>query len=213
MGNALYSQADLQMIRLANRLMNAERKRQDIGGVAATEAGKIALHYAERELERIYGFDAGVQALSLAGVEDERQVQKILEAADRITGSKMLTVKGRKEAYEKGMETFFQVEERGTPVTYEEKQLYAELTRTRVSRRKGDKGTEYTLFDRLKEFQGGYEVGTIKDAVNKMVENDISSEEITELIKEYIFSQSKKQKPTGIYDYLGRKKPGIDWRK
>ena len=215
MGSSLYSRQDLQMVQLANRLINAERKRQDIGGRTATEAGKIALHSAERELARSYGENEQVQNLSLSGVTDERQIKKILGAAERITGSKMLTVGGRKEAYEKGMAKFFEVEERGTPLTYEERQIYDVLTRNIEGEGRPEGATgDYTLFDKLKEFVGGYDVGSIKDAVQKMVEKDISSEDITEALKNYIEENALRveAEKESIYDYLATHYPDMKWK-
>lgn len=210
-GSKLYSADMVQLVAQANRRIAAEARRQDVGGADATEAGAIALHYAQRELDAIYGFNSGVEKLSLKGETDPRRIEKIVEAAERITSSKMLTVSGRKEAYTKSMESFFDTD-RGK-ITEEQRLLYDELTRVRTSYRKKDKGVSYSLFDRLKEFAGGYDVGSIKDAVQMMVENGISSEEITKTLRNYVRKNAPKMQAESIYDYLEEKYPDMNWER
>lgn len=210
-GSQFYSADMVQLVAQANKRIAAEARRQEAGGAAATEAGAVALHYAQRELTAIYGFNSGVERLSLKGVTDPKMVEKIVEAATRITESKMLTVAGRKEAHQKAMESFFDTE-RGK-ITAEQKKLYDELTRVRTSYRKKDKGVSYSLFDRLKEFAGGYNVGSIKDAVQMMVENGLTSEDISKTIRNYIRKNAPKMSPESIYDYLAEKYPDMEWQK
>ena len=123
----------------------------------------------------------------------------------------MLTVSGRKEAHQKAMASFFDVD-RGD-ITAEQRLLYEELTRVRTSYRKKDKGVSYSLFDRLKEFAGGYNVGSIKDAVQMMVENGLSSDDITKTLRNYVRKNAPKIEAESIYDYLADKYPEMDWTK
>lgn len=209
-GSKYYSADQVQLVAQANRLMEMERRRQEAGGEAATEAGAVALHFAERELSAIYGYNSGVQKLALSGLEDPAQIQKVLDAAERITGSKMLTAKGRKEAEEKAMASFYDVK-RGE-VTYEQKQLYRALAKPiKVYSRTHPEGQKINLFDRLKEFAGGYNAGSVKDAIQQMVENNISSEDITRTLREYVSANMTKTAPESIYDYLDTKYPDMEW--
>lgn len=208
-GSKFYSADMVQLVAQANKRIAAEARRQEAGGEAATEAGAVALHYAQRELSAIYGFNSGVEKLSLKGETDPKRIQQIVEAATRITESKMLTVSGRKEAHQKAMASFFDVD-RGD-ITAEQRLLYEELTRVRTSYRKKDKGVSYSLFDRLKEFAGGYNVGSIKDAVQMMVENGLSSDDITKTLRNYVRKNAPKIEAESIYDYLEDKYPDMDW--
>lgn len=208
-GSALYSADMVQLVAQANRRIAQEAKRQEAGGAQATEAGAVALHYAQKELDHIYGYNSGVEKLSLKGETDPQRIADIVEAATRITESKMLTVSGRKEAHQKAMASFFDVD-RGE-ITAEQRSLYEELTRVRTSYRKKDKGVSYSLFDRLKEFAGGYNAGSIKDAVQMMVENGLSSEDITKTIRNYIRKNAPKVEAESIYDYLADKYPDMKW--
>ena len=210
-GSKFYSADMVQLVAQANRRIAAEAKRQDLGGANATEAGAVALHYAQKELDAIYGFNSGVERLSLKGETKPERIKQIIEAAERITSSKMLTVTGRREAHEKSMASFFNVE-RGE-VTEEQRALYEELVRVKTSRRKKDKGAQYSLFDRLKEFAGGYNTGSIKDAVQMMVENDIDTAEITRTLREYIMKNAPKVHAESIYDYLEEKYPDMNWER
>ena len=210
-GSKLYSADMVQLVAQANKRIAAEARRQEAGGAAATEAGAVALHYAQRELSAIYGFNSGVEKLSLKGETDPKRIEQIVEAATRITESKMLTVSGRKEAHQKAMASFFDVD-RGD-ITAEQRLLYEELTRVRTSYRKKDKGFSYSLFDRLKEFAGGYNVGSIKDAVQMMVENGLSSDDITKTLRNYVRKNAPKIEAESIYDYLADKYPEMDWTK
>ena len=208
-GSKFYSADMVQLVAQANKRIAAEARRQEAGGADATEAGAVALHYAQRELSAIYGFNSGVEKLSLKGETDPKRIEQIVEAATRITESKMLTVSGRKEAHQKAMASFFDVD-RGN-ITAEQRLLYEELTRVRTSYRKKDKGVSYSLFDRLKEFAGGYNVGSIKDAVQMMVENGLSSDDITKTLRNYVRKNAPKIEAESIYDYLEDKYPDMDW--
>lgn len=200
-GSKAFSADQVQLVAQANRLLSQERKRQQEGGEQATEAGAVALHYADRELVRIYGYNSGVQKLSLSGVEDPTQVQKILDAAERIAGSKMLSAKGRAEAHAKAAASFFGVD-RGK-LTAKQRKIYRALTES--------KNGAASAFDRLKESAAGYAAGSIKDAVQQMVENGLTGNQITEAIEEYVSYASAAQNPDSIYDYLDEKYPDMDW--
>lgn len=196
-----YASADLvQLVAQANRRMAQEAKRQAAGGLEATNAGAVALHYAQRELTAIYGFNSGVEKLSVRGVSDPETLRQIEEAATRIVESKMLTVSGRKEAEQKAAASFFGVP-RGK-LTAKQRKIYRALTE--------DTGRG-SVFDKMRESAAGYMTGTVKDAVQMMVENGLTSDQITAAIQEYADKTSREQEAQSIYDYLDEKYPDLDW--
>ena len=193
----------VQLVAQANRLISQERARQQAGGEAATNAGAVALHFAERELAAIYGFNSQVQKLSLSGLQDPDQIRQVMEAAERITGSKMLSVKGRKEAEQKAVASFFGVD-RGK-ITAKQKKIWRALME--------GKNGQAPVIEKLKESAAGYAAGSIKDAVQMMVENGLTSAQITEVIDGYAAENAGKVNAESVYDYLADKYPEMDWSK
>lgn len=200
MANEYYS-ADLQrLVAQANRVMNAERARQDKGGEAATEEGRIALQFAQKELDRIYGYNQKVQRLSLSGVTDPDQILKIQEAAERITASKLLTASGRREVEQKRMETFFGVD-RGK-ITTRERKIWRELT------------ASGGLFDKLHEMEGVESPSkTVQDAIRVMKANGMTGAQITEALNNWASANAAATaaNTTTIYNYLLKEYPDLDW--
>lgn len=199
MGSKLYSNDLMQLVAQANRAMAAERTRQNSD--KATEEGRIALQFAEKELGRIYGFNSGVEKLSLSGVTDETEIEKIREAAERITGSKMLTVKGRREVEQQRMETFFGVD-RGK-ITSRERKIWSTLT---------EKGG---LFDKLHEMTGMESPSkNVQKAIEAMQRNGLSGKDITETLTEWADQQmavAQDDRQT-IFDYVSEKYPDFNWK-
>lgn len=199
MGSKLYSADLVQLVARANRAMSAERTRQL--GENATEEGRIALQFAEKELGRIYGFNAGVEKLSLSGVTDEDQIAKIREAAERITGSKLLTAKGRREVEQQRMESFFGVD-RGK-ITSRERKIWNTLT---------EKGG---LFDKLHEMTGMESPSkNVQKAIEAMQRNGLSGKDITETLTEWAdqqMSAAQDERQT-IFDYVSEKYPDFNWK-
>ena len=202
-GSKYYSADMVQLVAQANRLISQERARQQAGGEAATNAGAVALHFAERELAAIYGFNSQVQKLSLSGLQDPDQIRQVMEAAERITGSKMLSVKGRKEAEQKAVASFFGVD-RGK-ITAKQKKIWRALME--------GKNGQAPVIEKLKESAAGYAAGSIKDAVQMMVENGLTSAQITEVIDGYAAENAGKVNAESVYDYLADKYPEMDWSK
>ena len=202
-GSKYYSADMVQLVAQANRLISQERARQEAGGEAATNAGAVALHFAERELAAIYGFNSQVQKLSLSGLQDPDQIRQVMEAAERITGSKMLSVKGRKEAEQKAVASFFGVD-RGK-ITAKQKKIWRSLME--------GKNGQAPVIEKLKESAAGYAAGSIKDAVQMMVENGLTSAQITEVIDGYAAENAGKVNGESVYDYLADKYPEMDWSK
>ena len=202
-GSKYYSADMVQLVAQANRLISQERARQQEGGEAATNAGAVALHFAERELAAIYGFNSQVQKLSLSGLQDPDQIRQVMEAAERITGSKMLSVKGRKEAEQKAVASFFGVD-RGK-ITAKQKKIWRALME--------GKNGQAPVIEKLKESAAGYAAGSIKDAVQMMVENGLTSAQITEVIDGYAAENAGKVNAESVYDYLADKYPDMDWSK
>ena len=201
MANAYYSQDLQRLVAQANRVMNAERARQDKGGEVATEEGRIALKFAQKELDRIYGYNQKVQRLSLSGVTDPEQIQKIQEAAERITGSKLLTAKGRREVEQKRMETFFGVD-RGK-ITSRERKIWKELT------------ASGGLFDMLHEMEGVESPSkTVQDAIKAMKANGFTGEQITEALYKWAKANAAAtaENRENIVNYINREYPGFDWK-
>ena len=199
-----YASADLvQLVAQANRRIAQEAKRQAAGGPEATNAGAVALHYAQRELTAIYGFNSGVEKLSVKGVSDPETLRQIEEAATRIVESKMLTVSGRKEAEQKAAASFFGVP-RGK-LTAKQQKIYKGLM-------EGKNGAP-PLIEKLKESAAGYAAGSIKDAVQMMVENGLTGNQITETLKGFIEANAGATVSDSIYDYLADKYPEMDWMK
>ena len=201
-GSALYSADIVQLVAQANRRIAQEAKRQEAGGAQATEAGAVALHYAQKELDHIYGYNSGVEKLSLKGETDPQKIADIVEAAKRITESKMLTVSGRKEARQKAMASFFGVD-RGL-ITAKMSKIYKALT---------ESAGGGNVFEKLRENPAGYAAGTIQNAIQQMVENDLTSDQITEAIQSYAeqVSRSAGQYTQSIYDYLEETYPDMEW--
>jgi len=198
-----YASADLvQLVAQANRRMAQEAKRQAAGGPEATNAGAVALHYAQRELTAIYGFNSGVEKLSVKGVSDPETLRQIEEAATRIVESKMLTVSGRKESEQKAAASFFGVD-RGK-LTAKQRKIYRALTQE-------GPGGGGNIFDKIKESAAGYMTGTVKDAVQMMVENGLTADQISEAVEEYANKTRREQEAQSIYDYLEDKYPDMDW--
>lgn len=198
MGNRLYSTDLMQLVAQANRAMAAERTRQL--GDKATEEGRIALQFADKELGRIYGFNSGVEKLSLSGVTNEEQIGKIREAAERITGSKLLTAKGRREVEQQRMETFFGVD-RGK-ITSRERKIWKALT---------DKGG---IFDQLHEMTGMESPSkNVQKAIEAMQRNGKSGLEITTTLELWARENKgkKKAEQQSIYDYVSARYPDFDW--
>lgn len=202
-GSKYYSADMVQLVAQANRLISQERARQQAGGEAATNVGAVALHFAERELSAIYGFNSQVQKLSLSGLQDPEQIRQVMEAAERITGSKMLSVKGRKEAEQKAVASFFGVD-RGK-ITAKQKKIWRALME--------GKNGQAPVIEKLKESAAGYAAGSIKDAVQMMVENGLTSAQITEVIDGYAAENAGKVNAESVYDYLADKYPDMDWSK
>lgn len=202
-GSKYYSADMVQLVAQANRLISQERARQQAGGEAATNAGAVALHFAERELAAIYGFNSQVQKLSLSGLQDPDQIRQVMEAAERITGSKMLSVKGRKEAEQKAVASFFGVD-RGK-ITAKQKKIWRALME--------GKNGQAPVIEKLKESAAGYAAGSIKDAVQMMVENGLTSAQITDVISGYAAENAGKVNAESVYDYLADKYPDMDWSK
>lgn len=199
MGSKLYSADLVQLVARANRAMSAERTRQL--GENATEEGRIALQFAEKELGRIYGFNAGVEKLSLSGVTDEDQIAKIREAAERITGSKLLTAKGRREVEQQRMESFFGVD-RGK-ITSRERKIWNTLT---------EKGG---LFDKLHEMTGMESPSkNVQKAIEAMQRNGLSGKDITETLTEWADQQmaAAQDERQTIFDYVSEKYPDFNWK-
>ena len=198
-----YASADqIQLIAQANRRMAEERKRQAGGGAQATEAGAVALAYAEKEVRRLYKDNADAEKLTLKGETDPNRIQEIIQAAERIVGSKQLTVAGRKEVDIKMMETFFGVN-RGE-FTKREYAVWKALTT------KGPDGV--APIERVHEMVN-YEAGSIKDAARQMSANGMSSKDIAASIHEYLLENVGRQQPPSVYDYLAEKYPGMSWSK
>ena len=200
-GSKYYSADMVQLVAQANRLISQERARQEAGGEAATNAGAVALHFAERELAAIYGFNSQVQKLYLSGLQDPEQIRQVMEAAERITGSKMLSVKGRKEAEQKAVASFFGVD-RGK-ITAKQKKIWRALME--------GKNGQAPVIEKLKESAAGYAAGSIKDAVQMMVENGLTSAQITDVISGYAAENAGKVNAESVYDYLADKYPDMDW--
>lgn len=200
MANEFYS-ADLQrLVARANRVMNAERARQDKGGEVATEEGRIALQFAQKELDRIYGFNQKAQRLSLSGVTDPEEILKIQEAAERITASKLLTASGRREVEQKRMVTFFGVD-RGK-ITTRERKIWRELT------------ASGGLFDKLHEMEGVESPSkTVQDAVRVMKANGMTGAQITKALNDWASANAAATaaNTTTIYNYLMKEYPELDW--
>lgn len=199
MGSKLYSADLMQLVAQANRAMSAERTRQQSD--KATEEGRIALQFAAKELGRIYGFNSGVEKLSLSGVTDEAKIEQIREAAERITGSKLLTVKGRREVEQQRMESFFGVE-RGK-ITSRERKIWQTLT---------EKGG---LFDKLHEMTGMESPSkNVQKAIEAMQRNGLSGKDITETLTDWADKQmaaAQDDKQT-IFDYVSEKYPDFNWK-
>ena len=199
MGSNLYSADLMQLVAQANRLVSAERTRQL--GEKATEEGRIALQFAEKELGRIYGFNSGVEKLSLSGVTDETQIGKIREAAERITGSKLLTVKGRREVEQQRMASFFGVE-RGK-ITAKERKIWNALT---------EKGG---IFDKLHEMTGMESPSkNVQKAIEAMQKNGMSGNEITKTLTDWAGEQmaAAQEERQTIFDYVSLKYPDFNWK-
>ena len=199
MGSKLYSADLMQLVARANRAMSAERTRQL--GENATEEGRIALQFAEKELGRIYGFNAGVERLSLSGVTDEEQIAKIREAAERITGSKLLTAKGRREVEQQRIESFFGVD-RGK-ITSRERKIWNTLT---------EKGG---LFDKLHEMTGMESPSkNVQKAIEAMQRNGLSGKDITETLTDWADQQmaAAQDERQTIFDYVSEKYPDFNWK-
>lgn len=201
-GSQYFSAELVQLVAQANRVMNAERVRQDKGGEAATEEGKIALKFAQKELDRIYGYNQKVQRLSLSGVTDPEKILQIQEAAERITASKLLTVGGRREVEQKRMETFFGVD-RGK-ITAKERKIWRELT------------ASGGLFDMLHEMEGVESPSlTVQDAIKTMKANGFTGDQITEVLNAWARKNAAAtvKNRESIQNYLTREYPDIDWKK
>lgn len=196
--NRHYSSDLMQLVAQANRVMNAERQRQL--GDKATEEGKIALQFADRELARIYGYNSDVQKLSLSGVTDEAELIRIQEAAERIVGSKLLTAKGRREVEQQRMETFFGVP-RGE-ITSKERKVWRALT---------EKGG---LFDKLHELTTMENPSKeVQKAIDYMRRNGKTGKEIMDTISDWADAQAKaaETEKQSIFDYISEKYPDFDW--
>ena len=192
MPSQLYSSDEQRLVALANRLVNAERTRQEQGGEAATEWGAVALEFAEKEIKRIYGFNSGVQKLSLSGEDDPEKVRAIIEAAGRITESKMLTVKGRREAISKAAQSFFDTDKPNAADT----KLFKDLA-------------ESGFFDQLREFH--VESDAVQDTINIMRDNGIPNSDIRKVLREYVNYRRASDNPVSVYDYIGDRYPGLEW--
>ena len=69
------------------------------------------------------------------------------------------------------------------------------------------------LIEKLKESAAGYAAGSIKDAVQMMVENGLTGNQITETLKVFIEANAGATNADSIYDYLADKYPEMDWTK
>ena len=196
-----YASADqIQLIAQANRRMAEERKRQAGGGDQATEAGAVALAYAEKEVRRLYKDNADAEKLTLKGETDPKRIQQIIEAAERIVSSKQLTVAGRKEINIKMMETFFDVK-RGE-FTKKHYNIWRALTTP------GPDGI--APIQRVNEMVN-YDAGSIKDAAQQMSAAGMSSDEIVNTLDDYLKENAGKRQPSSVYDYLEEKYPDMTW--
>ena len=200
-GSQFYSADMVQLVAQANRRIAQEAKRQAAGGPEATEEGRIALKFAMKELEYIYGHNAGVEKLSLKGLTDPQEVRQVMEAAERITGSKLLTAAGRKEVEQQRIATFFDVD-RGK-ITAAHRKIWKALT------------SPGGLFDKLHEMTGIESPSkTVQKAIDKMEKNGFTKQQIIDTLKDWADEQIRaaEDEKQNIFDYVSEKYPDFNWK-
>lgn len=150
MARKITGEEELQKkIRKANRRIEKERQRQIAAEVIAEasgepvklkmgEWGKVALNFAQKEIEKIYG--KGAERFSLEGISED-MVSDLELALDRVLRSPMLTEQGRLEQAKSNTANFFHKDP--SEVTRREMNLLSRLDET-------------GLLDKMKELNMNY---------------------------------------------------------
>ena len=150
MARKITGEEELQKkIRKANRRIEKERQRQIAAEVIAEasgepvklkmgEWGKVALNFAQKEIEKIYG--KGAERFSLEGISED-MVSDLELALDRVLRSPMLTEQGRLEQVKANTANFFHKDP--SEVTRREMNLLSRLDET-------------GLLDKMKELNMNY---------------------------------------------------------
>ena len=150
MARKITGEEELQKkIRKANRRIEKERQRQIAAEVIAEysgepvklkmgEWGKVALNFAQKEIEKIYG--KGAERFSLEGISED-MVSDLELALDRVLRSPMLTEQGRLEQAKANTANFFHKDP--SEVTRREMNLLSRLDET-------------GLLDKMKELNMNY---------------------------------------------------------
>lgn len=150
MARKITGEEELQKkIRKANRRIEKERQRQIAAEVIAEasgepvklkmgEWGKVALNFAQKEIENIYG--KGAERFSLEGISED-MVSDLELALDRVLRSPMLTEQGRLEQAKANTANFFHKDP--SEVTRREMNLLSRLDET-------------GLLDKMKELNMNY---------------------------------------------------------
>ena len=150
MARKITGEEELQKkIRKANRRIEKERQRQIAAEVIAEasgepvklkmgEWGKVALNFAQKEIEKIYG--KGAERFSLEGISED-MIADLEAAVDRVLRSPMLTEEGRMEQAKANTANFFHKDP--SEVTRREMNLLSRLDET-------------GLLDKMKELNMNY---------------------------------------------------------
>lgn len=87
-----------------NRILNNARKRIEEGDKYGNELMARSLHFAELEIEKIYG--EGATGFSISGMDEEQQA-RVEKVIDDILSRKTLTVKGQQEMKRNSLVGFY----------------------------------------------------------------------------------------------------------
>lgn len=139
-----YSLALQLAVAQANRKIKAARQRQSRDD--ASNAERVALGYAEKEIQRIFGKNA--EKFTLKGATDQ-QIRQVEDAVERVNQSRNLTMTGRKAVQREALEGFFQKDYED--IDRHEKMIFDFLTEKDEGGRLIDKAKEQGLFYAVKD--------------------------------------------------------------
>ena len=175
----------------ANRILNNARKRLEEGGKYGNELMARSLHFAELEIQKIYG--EGAEGFSIKGMTEE-QLQRIEKAVDDILSRKTLTVKGQQEMKRNSLEGFY-----GKP--------YEEITAK--ERRMFDMLLSSGILDKVKEIAF---VHTSMLNAAEMIAPEMSAKKTVEAISDWVNNVDGAREGAGngevtgnFYDYIHEK--------
>lgn len=181
-----YSQAEQLLVARANRILKSAMQRA-AGASAFGDEMENAVEFALKKVHSVMGEDT--DKLGLSGLSEDK-VREVIEAAEYITESKRLTIKGLQEQAKNQMEGFYH---RDLSEISQKEQEFFMKTR--------DSGL----------FQKMIEIGLNYEQVRGIAEefgSELSTKELWTAIDDYVNNKDNSRESEGeLYDYIQARYP------